>query len=101
MTTQPDTSTLHAARAWAQTASGAHIERAHRLFRVANAKADPLVVLRMLFRADSAPTLASLVESFFDETPSRAHVDAFLGEVIATRPLAPSTRTPTPAAAVS
>jgi hypothetical protein len=98
MTTQPDTSILHAARAWAQTANGAQIEGAHRLLRVATAASDPLVILRMLFRADSSVAHAALVESFFSGTPSRADVDAFLREVTVTCPMTTSTESaPVPA----
>ena len=99
MTTQPDSSILHAARAWAQTANSVQIEGAHRLLRVANGSADPLVVLRMLFRADTAVAHAALLESFFGAAPTRADVDAFLREVTATRPMAAATDSaPVPAA---
>jgi len=99
MITQPDTSILHAARAWAQTANSAQIEGAHRLLRVANGSSDRLVMLRMLFRADTAVAHAALLESFFGATPTRADVDAFLREVTATRPMAAASESaPVPAA---
>ncbi len=88
MSTQPQTSVLHAARAWAQTANDAQITNAHRLLRVATEASDPAVILRMLFRADTAVAYAALVESFFPTQPGRAEVDAFLREVVATRPVA-------------
>ncbi len=86
MTTEANQSILHAARAWAQTATPTQIERAHRLFGVATDVSNPLVVLRVLFRTDTAKELASLVESFFDGAPTRTGVNVFLREVVATRP---------------
>lgn len=88
MTTHPDQSIRNAARAWAQTATTAQVERAHRILRVATPASDPRVILSTLFRAHTAVAHAALVESFFEGTPGRTEVDAFLREVTVTRPLA-------------